>query len=362
MVQFGQLKDNTFNNSPVSFNKIIKNRLTHINPMHYRSFQQAALMLFISLFVISCQNETKEQHTAQEPEQPILKKVIVPSFDADSAYNFVKTQVDIGPRIPGTAAHSKCADYLTTKLKSFGFEVIVQKGTVQTYDGKKFSLKNIIASYHPELKSRVLVCSHWDTRPWADEDEQNKNKPFDGANDGASGVGVGLELARQVQLSPPAIGVDIIFFDLEDYGETGGDDETSWCLGSQYWSKNLHKPDYYANFGILLDMVGGVHAVFSKEEGSVNNASAIVDKIWKTANSIGYGPYFSPQTREYVGTDDHLYVNQAGIPCVDIIPFDEPTKGFGDFHHTHKDNMSIIDKTTLKAVGQTLLEVLYNEK
>lgn len=336
--------------------------MTHINQIHYRSFQQAVVMLFISLFAVSCKNETKEQPVTSVQHQPIIQRVTPPLFSADSAYDFVKAQVDFGPRIPGTTAHSRCADYLVSKLKSYGFEVIVQKGTVQTYDGKKFSLKNIIASYKPELKSRVMVCSHWDTRPWADEDEKDGDKPFDGANDGASGVGTALELARQVQLVPPPVGFDILLFDLEDYGETGGDDETSWCLGSQYWSKNLHKPDYTANFGILLDMVGGSHAVFPKEEQSVNNASAVVDKIWKAANNTGSGSYFLPQTRAYVGTDDHLYVNQAGIPCVDIIPFDEQSKGFGDFHHTHKDNMSIIDKTTLKAVGQTLLEVLYNEK
>jgi glutaminyl-peptide cyclotransferase len=361
MAQFGQLKDNAFGYSPVFFSKFIQSVFIHINQKQYRSFQPAAVLLFMSLFAASCKNETKEQSTAPVQQQPVVKRVTTPLFNADSAYNFVKAQVDFGPRIPGTAAHSKCADYLAGKLRSYGFEVIVQKGTVQTYNGKKFSLKNIIASYKPDLKNRVLVCSHWDTRPWADEDEKDGDKPFDGANDGASGVGTGLELARQIQQLPPVIGVDIIFFDLEDYGETGGDDESSWCLGSQYWSKNLHKPDYYANFGILLDMVGSTHSVFPKEEQSVNNASAVVDKIWKAANTIGYGSYFSPQTRSYVGTDDHVYVNQAGIPCVDIIPYDEQTKGFGDFHHTHMDNMSIIDKTTLKAVGQTLLEVLYNE-
>jgi glutaminyl-peptide cyclotransferase len=362
MAQSGQLKRNAYNNSPVFLIQFIKNVLIPINQKHYRSLQQAAVMLFISLLAISCQNGTKEQTTATVQQQPAAKKVTAPLFNADSAYSFVQAQVDFGPRIPGTPAHSKCADYLTAKLRSYGFEVILQKGTVQTYDEKKFSLKNIIASYKPELKNRILICSHWDTRPWADEDEKDGNKPFDGANDGASGVGTALELARQIQLLPPAIGVDIIFFDLEDYGETGGDDESTWCLGSQYWAKNLHKPDYYASFGILLDMVGGVHAVFPKEEQSVSNASAAVDKIWKAANDIGYASYFSPQTRSYVGTDDHVYVNQAGIPCVDIIPYDEQTKGFGDYHHTHKDNMSIIDKTTLKAVGQTLLEVLYNEK
>jgi glutaminyl-peptide cyclotransferase len=362
MVQSGLLKHNTHNYSPIFFIKSIKNTLIPINRKHYHHLQQAVVMLFISLFAVSCKNETKEQSPTSVQQPSEIKRIAAPIFNEDSAYSFVNVQVDFGPRIPGTPAHSKCAEYLAGKLKSYGFEVIVQKGTVQTYDGKKFSLKNIIASYKPELKSRVLVCSHWDTRPWADEDEKDGDKPFDGANDGASGVGTALELARQIHQLPPAIGVDIIFFDLEDYGETGGEDETSWCLGSQYWSKNLHKPDYYANFGILLDMVGGSHAVFPKEEQSVDNASAAVDKIWKTANDIGYASYFSPQTISYVGIDDHVYVNQAGIPCVDIIPYDEQTKGFGDYHHTHKDNMSIIDKTTLKAVGQTLLEVLYNEK
>ncbi len=356
MVRFGQLKDNTFKH----LTSYITNIIILINKIRYRSFKQAAVMLFISLFAVSCKNEKAEQQSP--PSQAVIKKITPPTFNSDSAYAFVKAQVDFGPRIPGSAAHAACANYLSSKLKTYGFEVIIQKGTVQTYDGKKFSLKNIIASYKPELKSRVLVCSHWDTRPWADEDKEHPDKPFDGANDGASGVGVGLELARQIQSLPPAIGVDIIFFDLEDYGEVDGEDESSWCLGSQYWAKNLHQPNYYANFGVLLDMVGAAHAVFPKEEQSMNNASAAVNKIWKAANEIGYGNYFSPETRAHVGIDDHIYVNQAGIPCLDIIPYDEISKGFGDFHHTYKDNMSIIDKTTLKAVGQTLLEVIYNEK
>lgn len=362
MVQFGQLKDKAFYHLHFFFIKSIKNSLIPINRNHCRILQQAAAMLLLTLLATGCKNETKEPSIPGDQPQPKINSITTPVFDADSAYSFVKAQVDFGPRIPGTDAHSRCAAYLTGKLKSYGFDVLVQRGTVQTYDGKKFSLKNIIASYKPELKSRVLVCSHWDTRPWADEDVKDGDKPFDGANDGASGVGVALELARQIQLAAPVIGVDILFFDLEDYGETGGEDETSWCLGSQYWAKNLHKPDYYVNFGILLDMVGGAHAVFPKEEQSVNNASAAVNKIWKAADNIGYASYFSSQTRSYVGSDDHIYVNQAGIPCVDIIPFDEQTNGFGDYHHTHKDNMNIIDKNTLKAVGQTLLEVLYHEK
>ena len=269
-----------------------------------------------------------------------------------------KAQVDFGPRVPGTKAHAKCADYLVAKLKAVGFEVTVQSGTIQTFDKKQFTLKNIIASSNPEVQSRILISSHWDTRPWADEDTKDKDKPFDGANDGASGVGVALEIARQISFSKPNVGVDIILFDLEDYGTRG--DNNSWCLGSQYWANNLHKPNYFANYGILLDMVGGPNAIFPKEKNSVDLASNAVDKVWKAANGIGYGNYFLSQTRDFVGVDDHIFVNKGGVPCIDIIEYNQTSGGFGDYHHTHQDNMSVIDKNTLKAVGQTLLEVIYS--
>lgn len=316
-----------------------------------------------SVFIVlatSCSHEPKETVTTPAPAIEV-KKIPAPEFNADSAYFFVKAQVDFGPRIPGTTSHAKCADYLIAKLKSFGMNVSLQKGTVQTFDKKQFSLKNIIASFKPGLQSRIMICSHWDTRPWADSDTKEPNKPFDGANDGPSGVAVGMEIARQINLKNPTIGVDVILFDLEDYGESGGDENT-WCLGSQYWSKNIHTPNYAANFGILLDMVGGTNAVFPKESNSVELASSAVDKVWKTASDIGYENYFSSHTKSFVGIDDHIWVNKAGIPCIDIIEYNQASGGFGDYHHTHYDNMSIIDKNTLKAVGQTLLEVIYSEK
>jgi Zn-dependent M28 family amino/carboxypeptidase len=316
-------------------------------------------VIIISIFMTSCGNET-EPTKDTIPKAIEVKKIPTPDFNADSAYAYTKAQVDFGPRVPGTPAHAKCADYLVSKLKSFGFEVIVQKGTVQTFDNKQFSLKNIIASFNPGAQSRILLSSHWDTRPFADEDTKDTDKPIDGANDGASGVGVAMEIARQINIAKPLIGVDIIFFDIEDYGNSG--ENGSWCLGSQYWAKNLHKPNYYANFGVLLDMVGGPNAVFPKESNSVDLASSAVDKVWKTAANIGYGNYFSAQIKSFVGVDDHIYVNKAGIPCIDIIEYNQATGGFGDYHHTHKDNMSLIDKNTLKAVGQTLLEVIYSEK
>ncbi|MDO9186209.1 MAG: M28 family peptidase [Bacteroidia bacterium] len=326
-------------------------------------FKNKILLLFFVttlFFLASCRNETEQTTETVDIKNVGVKKVTAPDFNADSAYAYIKAQVDFGPRVPGTSSHAKCADYLVSKLKSYGLETIVQRGTVQTFDKKQFTLKNIIATFKPEAQSRILICSHWDTRPFADSDTKDKDKPIDGANDGASGVGVALEIARQISTIQPNIGIDIIFFDLEDYG-TSGDNE-SWCLGSQFWAKNLHKTNYYANFGVLLDMVGGPNAIFPKESKSVEYASAAVDKVWKAASNIGYGNYFLSQTKEFVGVDDHIYVNQAGIPCIDIIEYNQATGGFGDYHHTHKDNISLIDKNTLKAVGQTLLEVIYNEK
>jgi glutaminyl-peptide cyclotransferase len=312
--------------------------------------------------VISCSDQPT-QPTDEIPSEVIeVKKIYTPDFNPDSAYLFVKAQVDFGPRVPGTTAHAKCAEYLAAKLRSYGFDVIVPTGqTVKTYDGKQFALKNIIASWKPELQKRVLICSHWDTRHITESDTKDQDKPGDGANDGASGVGVAMEIARQVSMSNPNVGVDIIYFDLEDYGDSGNN--MSWCLGSRYWATHLHKPDYVADYGILLDMVGGPGATFVKEKYSVDHAPHVVDKVWKAANEIGYGNYFLPQTIGFVGSDDHIPVNElAHIPCIDIIEYNEANGGFADYHHTHKDNMDMIDKKTLKAVGQTVLEVIYNEK
>jgi glutaminyl-peptide cyclotransferase len=317
--------------------------------------------LFFLLIIISCDNE-KDKSVSEISVAESEKMIPAPAFNQDSAYAFIKAQIDFGPRVPGTKAHAACAEYLAAKLKSYGFETTIPKfQNIQTYDGKQFILKNIIGSFKPEKTSRILICSHWDTRPFSESDTVNKDKPADGANDGASGVGVALEIARQVQLKNPSVGVDIIYFDIEDYGENGNND--SWCLGSKYWSTHLHKPGYNANFGILLDMVGGPNATFVKEGISMEKAAPIVNKVWKTAKDIGYGNYFIDQSRNFIGADDHVPINEnAGIPCIDIIQYDMIRNTFASYHHTHQDNMSMIDKNTLKAVGQTLMQVIYSEK
>ena len=316
--------------------------------------------------LISCGPEKpkQEEPTTTEAEST-MQRIPVPAFNADSAYAFIQKQVDFGPRIPGTKAHADCAQWLEQKLKSYLPEVITQKGTATTFDQKKYEVKNIIGSFNPQIGKRVLLCAHWDTRPFADRDEGgNLNKKLDGANDGASGVGVLLEIARQLSIAKPDIGVDIIFFDLEDYGRpeesTFPEMQDSWCLGAQYWARNLHKPDYYAEYGILLDMVGAKGAVFPKEGTSMYYAPAVVDRVWKRASELGYGNYFINQQSNPI-TDDHLYVNQiANIPCINIIHYDPEKSDFFAHHHRVSDNMEQIDAKVLGVVGHTVLEVLFN--
>lgn len=258
---------------------------------------------------------------------------------------------------------------MVTKLKSYGANVIEQTGTVTIYTGAKMPLRNIIGSWGPEKKDRILLLAHWDTRPFADRDTERKNEPIDGANDAGSGVGVLMELARHLSASDDLLGVDILFTDLEDHGQPNGAmamDESSmdtWCLGSQYFVKNLHVPGYGARFGILLDMVGGQDALFFQEALSMQYAGQVVHKVWKTAAALGYGDRFIRETKYFVGVDDHIPINKVlRIPTVDIIQHDPATQAFAPHWHTHRDNMEVIDPETLKAVGQTVLEVVWKER
>lgn len=308
--------------------------------------------------------------TTTKTEKPVATNVACPSFHADSAYQFTADQCDFGPRVPNTEAHRKCGNYIVGKFKMYGTEVTEQIADVRGFDGAILKNRNIIASVNPNAKARVLLCAHWDSRPWSDNDPDSTNwkKPVLAANDGASGVAVLLEVARALQQQPVSnIGIDFVCFDVEDRGVPQWEEQNiehahSWCLGSQYWSQYPHKEGYKAMYGILLDMVGGQGCTFSQEAYSLEYAPTVVHKVWNTAEAIGYGNYFPKRTSGYI-TDDHVPVNQiAGIPCIDIVPyFTDGPSSFGPTWHTVNDNMEHIDKNVLKAVGQTVLQVLYNE-
>ncbi|WP_194774921.1 M28 family peptidase [Pararhodonellum marinum] len=321
------------------------------------------LCLILGTFLYACGGRERAEETAV----PIDYKD-VPAFNADSAYAFIQKQVDFGPRVPNTAGHEATKNWLIEKLKGYKLEVQTQEFSEKTYDGQLWDLTNIIASYKPDAKKRILLAAHWDSRRIADKDSERLHEPIEGANDGGSGVGVLLEIARVLAYENPKpdVGIDFIFFDGEDDGEPEHQDtrnrarEYWWCLGSQYWSTNLHERGYSAYFGILVDMVGGRGARFYKEGYSVRYAKNIVNKVWNYGHELGHSDFFQMrETAELV--DDHLFVNKnAGIPMINIIEF-SPDYGFGHYHHTHADNMDMIDKRTLKAVGETVLFTIYQE-
>ena len=339
------------------------------------SFENRRLMQFTVLILsgllilgVSC-NRSGNKESQVKHQQQVSDRINIPTFSADSAYAYIEKQLSFGPRVPGTEGHQKCAAWLESKLISFGAELIVQKASVTNWDNHSMSISNFIAQYQPEKANRILLMAHWDTRAVADYDPDPKKRdfPIPGANDGASGVGVLLEIARNLQDHQPALGIDIILFDAEDQGvpehrelEWTAD---SWCLGSQYWSKNPHVPNYYARYGILLDMVGGHHAVFTQEEVSVYYAQPVLDKVWKKARELGYGQHFSYEKTPQI-VDDHRYVNEiAGIPSIDIIQYDAGTEShFGSYWHTHNDDLTAISKTTLTAVGEVVTHVIFKEK
>lgn len=286
-----------------------------------------------------------------------------PSFSGDSAFQYVAAQVAFGPRIPNTRAHARCAAYLFKTLSSFCDTAMIQEGLDTTFDGTPLVMKNIIGSFNPSDKNRILLCAHWDTRPYADQDSQNPRALFEGANDGASGVGVLLQLASLIRNNPVKnIGIDIVFFDAEDWGDPTGGSKNSYCLGSQYWSANPHIPGYKAMYGVLLDMVGGKDALFAWEGNSLGGARELVFRIWNMAGKLGYGKHFINLDRGPI-TDDHVYVMAGlGIPMVDIIQFDPNTSSrFAAYWHTQNDNLASVDAATLKAVGTILSALVYSE-
>ncbi len=285
-------------------------------------------------------------------------------FNADSAYHFVARQCGFGPRVPNSEAHVACGDYLSAYLRSCGAQVTEQKAALKAFDGTVLNARNVIAEFYPEKQSRVLLLAHWDCRPWADKDSDpaKRKMPVMGANDGASGTGVLLEIARLLRTNEPNVGIDILLLDAEDWGDDSGDNELSWALGAQYWTAHPHRSGYQRpSYGILLDMVGDANAAFRKEYFSMKAAPGIVEHVWQTAAQLGHSGLF---LNEWGGaiTDDHVFVNAAGIPCIDIIDQRvDSACGFCPQWHTSDDVMSHISKRPLEAVGQTLVALFFDK-
>ena len=312
----------------------------------------------VCLLLLGC--KSKAQTTAESQN----------NFSADSAYAYIAHQVAFGPRVPGTSAHQACGDWLMAELSRHGAQVKEQTGTMLDYAQNKQAIRNIVAYFEGTTPMTIMLCAHWDCRPWSDEEKEYSQRfePVPGANDGASGVGVILEILRQLselkkegQLVP---NIQVVFFDCEDMGTpahfTGVQRDHTWCLGSQLWAKEYKNAKLNIQYGVLLDMVGDPSATFPKEYFSVHYAGGYVERLWREASKLGYGRYFVQQATYYPITDDHYYVNTvAGIPCVDVIDYKMNTEtGFAQWWHTQHDDIQNINKQTLQAVGETVLTTI----
>jgi hypothetical protein len=325
-----------------------------------------ALLALLLPGTVSCgagtrTNASTESKTTAQPT----------AFSGDSAYAHTERQTLFGPRVPGSKAHSACKEYLYRALQGYGAATTQQSAELTSWDGQTVHATNLLASFHPEKSKRILLCAHWDSRPWCDQDPDPKKwkTPVEGANDGASGVGVLLEIARQLQQEEkagrtPKYGVDLVLLDAEDMGTPTfakvADNEDSWCLGTQYWAKKAKEKNYKAEFGILLDMVGGMNPSFMWDYSSRQYANTYLQKVWSKAAELGYSSSFIASDGGAI-TDDHVYVNRiAGIPCIDIIDFSPSyPKGFVSTWHTADDTMQHIDRNSLEMVGKVLMAILF---
>ena len=291
--------------------------------------------------------------------------VATPDFNADSAYHFVEQQLAFGPRIPNSQAHEKCAEYLANAMRQWTDTVIVQEFKANLWDNTSAKGKNIIASVNPKAENRILLAAHWDSRAYADHDPDTTkyHQPILGANDGASGVAVLMEMARIFRQNDINIGIDYIFFDLEDQGSPQFSDNyqsDTWCLGAQHWAKNPHRLFYNAHYGILLDMVGGFNPRFTKEEVSMKFAPGITNKVWTIAQQLGFGNIFEDSQSDAI-LDDHLYINQnTNIPMLDIVA-NNHNHSFFEHWHTTGDNLEAIDRNSLATVAKVIMTMVLSD-
>lgn len=289
-----------------------------------------------------------------------ISSVCVPQFSADSAYEYVRRQVVLGPRVPGSEAHRRTGDWLVGRLRAYGAEVHEQRVDLTAFDGTILPVRNIFARFNPSVKDgRLLLLAHYDTRPWADKDPDvsKRKSPADGANDGASGVAVLLEMARLISTDNPGKGIDILMTDAEDYGTENNDD--SWAMGTRYFAAQMRNNGWTPSGAILLDMVGGRDAVFPYEYFSRQSAP-MLDRRFRDAAALAGHSHIFPDYAGGAVTDDHIELIKQGVPAIDIIEYD-PQTGFNPTWHTHSDNLENISTETLRVVGESLVRFIYSD-
>lgn len=320
-----------------------------------------ARLVFLLLILAGCASKDSGNTDDKRPgtgSVPAVPPVTIPAFDGERAFGFLLKQTSFGPRNPNSNGHRKCLIYLVNELRTLADRVTVQEFTHNGYGGEKLELANIVASFNLEMKERILLCAHWDTRPRAehDEDKSRRNEPILGANDGASGVAVLLEIATLMKHTRPRIGVDIVLFDGEDYGKEG--DYANYLLGSRHYALNIH-PDSLQRLGILLDMVGDTFLDIGKEGNSMRFAPDIVEMVWSKARELGYTEFVNKITPPVY--DDHLPLNEIGVKTINLIDFNYPDQT-NRYWHTHQDIPERCSPRSLEAVGTVVTHVVYSQR
>ncbi|MDP4172710.1 MAG: M28 family peptidase [Bacteroidota bacterium] len=316
------------------------------------------LVIAMTFGFISCK---KEETPKTEPLYHLKDQPKVAPFDGGNAYQMVSKQVSFGPRNPNSLAHQAALSFFTLELKKYADTVVLQNFTYQGYNNEQLNLTNVIAKFNPKATNRIFISAHWDCRPRAEQDKDpaKKNQPIPGANDGASGAGILLEIARMLKSNPVNYGIDLVFFDGEDYGKEG--DIGNYFLGSKYFAAQKSS-DYRPAFGILLDLVGDKEAVFAKEGLSMLYAPDVTNMIWNLAKKVNSTAFNDVEGNQI--QDDHLPLNEAGLSTVDIIDIDlvgastpNPRR---NYWHTHNDTMENISKDMLQQVGNVLSQLIYS--
>ncbi len=311
------------------------------------SVKRTASFLLLALLAPAC---------SPNPDAAPAKPTITTEFDGEAALRYANTQVNFGPRVPGSDAHRKAGDWIVAQMKQRGATVIEQTWTHTTKSGHKLPLRNVLARFNPQATARVLYLTHWDTRPTADAevDPAKQLTPIDGANDAASGVGLFVALADALQKKPSALGVDLLFVDGEDYGDFGPPD-VDVLLGSIYFAAHLPEPGYQPVFGVLFDMIGDADLRIPQEVNSVQQAPEVVQRVWSKAAEMGYAAIFQAREGQQI-TDDHIPLLKAGLKVIDVIDLEY---GPGNsYHHSLSDTMDKLSAKSLKIVGDVALALL----
>lgn len=310
-----------------------------------RAARTAALLLLCALAPAACDDDAAPATGDGAPLE-------VPDFDAAAAFELLRQQVAFGPRVPGTEGHAAQLEWMTGYLRERADTLVAQPFTHVTAAGDTLRLTNLLARFRPDSRERVLLLAHWDTRSVADHDPDpgRRDQPIPGANDGASGTAVLLQLADMFAHRPPPLGVDLLLVDGEDYAPG------EMLLGAKHFAAN-QLDGYPPLYAVLVDMVADDDPVYPVDPVSWQYAPEVVQRVWSVARRIGYGDTFVERPGPAI-TDDHVPLNEAGIRTIDIIDFDY---GPGNAHwHTHQDDLDAVSARGLEAVGTVVAALVYS--